>query len=175
MPPRSTSTWSSWTSLAALAAAFASSVALSSRISSTRRPRMPPAALMSSTTILATLAPAMPMKDSAPVWSAITPTLMSSMALGLVAAGELEHLRPALVPGLRHDRRDLGVGDEALPAVRIPVEDHPDPVILVGIAEDERPLGPVLLPLLGTLGREDVLELLEVLERRRCQDHDRPP
>src|SRR3954468_19948443 len=100
---------------------------------------------------------------------------MSSMALGLVAAGELEHLRPALVSSLLHDRRHLGVGDEALPAVRIPVEDHPDPVVLAGIAEHERALGPVLLPLLGPLGREDVLELLEVLERRRCQEHDCPP
>ncbi len=33
-------------------------------------------------------------------------------------------------------RRDLGVGDEALPALLVPVEDHPDPVLLVGIAED---------------------------------------
>ena len=49
-----------------------------------------------------------------------------------------------LVAGLLHDRRDLGVGDEALPALRIPVEDHPDPVVFVGIAEDVRTLGPVL-------------------------------
>jgi hypothetical protein len=51
-----------------------------------------------------------------------------------------------------HDRRDLGVGKEALPALLIPVEDHPDPVVLIGIAKDERTLGPVLLSLLSALG-----------------------
>ena len=54
-----------------------------------------------------------------------------------------------LVPGFLHDRRDLGVGHEALPALLVPVEDHPDPIVLGGVAEDERALGPVLLALLA--------------------------
>jgi len=78
--------------------------------------------------------------------------------LRLVAAAELRHLRPALVPGLLHDRRDLRVGGEALPAVEIPVEDHPHPVVLIGVAEHERALRAVLLALLGTLGGEDPSE-----------------
>ena len=36
-------------------------------------------------------------------------------------------LRLRLVPGLLHDRRHLGVGDEALPALLVPVEDRPRP------------------------------------------------
>src|SRR5436305_1997546 len=140
MPPRSTSTWSSWTSLVAAAAASVSSLALSSISSSTRRPRRPPDALISSTTSVAALAWAPPRGERGPVWSAITPTLIvSRMAslLRVVAAAELGHLRAALVPGLLHDRRDLRVGGEALPALEIPVEDHPDAVVLVGIAEHE--------------------------------------
>src|SRR6185436_16795494 len=69
-------------------------------------------------------------------------------ALGLVAATELRHLGPSLVPGFLHDRRHLGVRGEALPAFPVPVEDHPDPVVLVGVSEDGRALGTVLLPLL---------------------------
>src|SRR5689334_8024409 len=78
MPPRMTSTSSFWTSFVAHSAAAASSVALSSRCSSSRRPRRPPLALMSPTTILATFALARPMIESGPVWSAMTPTLMGS-------------------------------------------------------------------------------------------------
>ena len=44
-----------------------------------------------------------------------------------------------------------------------------------GIAEDRRALRAVLLALLGALRREDLLEAVEVLDRRRCQDHRRPP
>src|ERR1035441_198307 len=157
MPPRSTSTWSSWTSLAAAAAACASSVALSSMSSSTRRPSRPPDALISSTTSVATLAWAPPMMDRAPVWSAITPILIASRMtslLRLVAAAE---------------RRDLRVGGEALPAVEIPVEDHPHPVVLVGVAEHERALRAVLPALLGTLGGEDAREAVEILDRGRRQ------
>src|SRR5438067_3469015 len=135
MPPRSTSTCSSRTSLVAAAAAWSSSLALSSISSSTRRPSTPPDALISSTTSVAVLAWAPPKGARAPVWSAITPTLIVSdmtSPLRVVAPAEFRHLRPALVPGLLHDRRDLGIGGKALPAVEIPVEDHPDPVALVG-------------------------------------------
>ena len=44
-----------------------------------------------------------------------------------------------------------GSDDEALPALLVPVEDHPDAIVLGGIAEDERALRPVLLALLGAL------------------------
>src|SRR5690242_19172476 len=77
---------------------------------------------------------------------------------GAELAGELRGLRPALVPGLLHDRRDVGVGDEALPALLVPVENRPDPIGLGRIAEDQRALGPVLLALLGALGGEDLQE-----------------
>src|SRR3954447_7128625 len=178
MPPSSTSTWSSWTSLVAAAAACASSLALSSISSSMRRPSRPPDALISSTTSVAVLAWASPKGDRAPVWSAITPTLIVSRMtslLGLVAAAELRHLRPALVPGLLHDRRDLRVGGEALPALEIPIEDHPDAIVLVGVAEHERALRAVLPALLGTLGGEDIREAIEVLDRGRRQEHPGPP
>src|SRR5687768_12481414 len=72
-------------------------------------------------------------------------------ALGVVLASELSRLRLPFVPGFLQDRRDLGVGDEALPSLRIPVEEHPDPVVLIGIAKHGRTFGPVLLTLLSAL------------------------
>jgi hypothetical protein len=51
-----------------------------------------------------------------------------------------------------NDRRDLWVGEEALKALLIPVVEHPDPVVLIGIAKDGRTLGTVLLSLLSALG-----------------------
>src|SRR5947209_20171733 len=101
------------------------------------------------------------MMDRAPVSSAITPTLIASRMtslLRLVLPADFRHLRPALVPGLLHDRRDIRIGGEAPPAVEIPVEDHPDPISLVGVAEHERALRAVLLTLLSTFGREDTRE-----------------
>ena len=53
---------------------------------------------------------------------------------------------------LRAVNQDLRVADEALPALRVPIEEHPDPVFLIGIAKHSRALGPVLLSLLGALG-----------------------
>jgi hypothetical protein len=55
-----------------------------------------------------------------------------------------------------------------LPTFGVPVEDHPDAVVLVGIAKDERTLGPVLASLLGARRREDVREAVEVLDRSGC-------
>ncbi len=72
--------------------------------------------------------------------------------LGAVLAAELRRLEPTFGPGFFQDWWDLGVGDEALPALLIPVEDCPDPVVLIGIAKDEHTLGPVLLSLLSALG-----------------------
>ena len=51
--------------------------------------------------------------------------------LGVVLADELRGLGSAHVPGHLQDRRDVGVGDEVLPALAVPVEEHPDPVVLV--------------------------------------------
>ena len=45
----------------------------------------------------------------------------------------------------------------------------------VGITEDVRALGAVLPPLVCALGREDLHEAVEVLERRRLQDHVASP
>jgi hypothetical protein len=55
--------------------------------------------------------------------------------LAVELAGELRDLWPTCVPGFLKDRRDLGVRDEVLPALRIPVEEHPDPALLIGIAK----------------------------------------
>src|SRR5579862_2641732 len=91
--------------------------------------------------------------------------------LGVEVADELRHLRPVRVTGLLHDRRHLGVGGEVLPAVHVPVEDGPDPVLLVRVAEDGRALRAVQLALLGALRRVDLHEPVEILHCRRCQDH----
>src|ERR1700716_4356715 len=79
-------------------------------------------------------------------------------SLCVVPADERGRLRLADVSGFAQDRRYLGVSDEALPAVGVPVEQDPDPVALDRVAEHCRALGPVLLALLGALGREDVQE-----------------
>src|SRR4051812_22723892 len=168
MPPNTTSTWSSWISFVATASAAASSVSLSSRWSSMCRPNRPPRALMSSITMRATFAPATPMNERAPVWSVITPTLIGS---GVIAPAELGDLRGSLVPGLLHDRRDLRVRGEGLPALGVPVEDHPHAIVLVGVPEDDCALGPMLTPFVGALGRENRFELVEVSDGGCCQKH----
>src|SRR6266571_3224434 len=120
MPPKITSTWSCWTSFIALASPTLSVVSLSSRYSSILRPNRPPLALMSSITILATFALAIPMNERAPVWSVITPTLIrraeadSSIAFSPLQTG-LSGLDEELVPFLlmllvRGDRRDDALG-----------------------------------------------------------------
>jgi hypothetical protein len=55
---------------------------------------------------------------------------------GVVLTEELRPLGRAFVPGFLQHRWDFGVGDEALPALFVPVEERPDPVALVGIAKD---------------------------------------
>ena len=94
-----------------------------------------------------------------------------SQQLGVVHAAECGHLRLALVPGLVQDRRDLGVGHEGLPAIGSPVEEHPDAVGLDGIAKDGRTLRTVLPALVGPGGREDLQELVEILDLSGCQHH----
>src|SRR5712691_5945865 len=90
---------------------------------------------------------------------------------GVAVADELRRLRPRLVSGLLHDRRHLRIRDEALPALLVPVEDDPHPILLGGIAEDRRAFRSVLLALLGPLRREDVHEPVEILDLRRCEEH----
>src|SRR5439155_17396944 len=60
--------------------------------------------------------------------------------LGLVPTTELRCLRLALVPGLLEHGRNVRVRDEPLPALLIPLEQCPNPVTLVGVAEDDRAL-----------------------------------
>ena len=85
------------------AAAISSSVPLSSTISSTCRPSSPPLALMSPTTIRATLVFAAPTNESGPVWSAMTPTLTGSpTACDAVMLASLGMSEPAFDFELRH-------------------------------------------------------------------------
>jgi hypothetical protein len=72
--------------------------------------------------------------------------------LRVVLAAELGRLGPTLVPGFLNDRWDVGVGEELVKTLLIPVKEHPDPVVLIGIAKDCCTLGPVLLSLLSALG-----------------------
>src|SRR3954467_9451082 len=94
--------------------------------------------------------------------------------LGVVLPAQPGRLGPAHVAGFFQDRRDIRVGDEVLPAFGIPVEEHPDAVVLIRITKDRGPLGAVLLSLLSALGREDLQESVEVLNLGRCQNHLTP-
>src|SRR6476660_6318902 len=72
-------------------------------ISSSCRPSRPPLALMSPTTILATLALASPANSSGPVSSAMTPTLIDAAmmsSLGLSVSVALERQQRRVVQGL---------------------------------------------------------------------------
>jgi hypothetical protein len=103
----------------------------------------------------------------------ITPNGAGSgpLELGLVLASERRHLGPTFEPGILEDRGDLGIGHEAVIALLVPVENHPDPLVVIGIAKDVRTPGPVLLSLLSALGRERVPEAVEILDLDRGQDH----
>jgi hypothetical protein len=73
--------------------------------------------------------------------------------LGVVLAEELRGLGRAFgKSGLLEDRRGLRVRGEASPAGLVPVEDRPDPVAVIWIPEDVRPLAAVLLSLFSALG-----------------------
>src|SRR5439155_1416397 len=178
MPPTTSST-SRWTSFVAAASATSSSVALSSTNNSIGRPSSPPRALMSSITILVTFTLAMPMKDSAPVWSVMRPTragrlivlviVASSRAVGAEKAGGFGL---AEVSGLLEDRRDLGVGHEFRPTGLVPVEQRPHAVLLGGVAEHGRALRAVERALVGAPRPEHLEESVDILDGRRCQDHD---
>src|SRR5262245_26478232 len=91
--------------------------------------------------------------------------------LGFTPGCERQRLRLAGVSRVLHDRRNLGIAYEALPALLVPVEDRPHPVRRGGIPEDQRSPGPVQLPLRGAAGGEDLQELVEIRDRRRCEQH----
>src|SRR5438270_12197265 len=179
MPPTTTSTARS-TSLAAAASATASSVALSSTNNSTGRPRRPPRSLMSSITILAMLALAMPMNERGPVWSVMRPTRAGRLMVLIVrpsrAVGAEEERGHGLVEvtGFLDDREGFGIGDEVRPPGFVPVEEHPDAVLLSRVAEHVRTLAAVLGALVRALGAEHVQEPVDVLDLCRCQDHGLP-
>src|SRR5437016_11118924 len=178
MPPTTTSTSRS-TSFVAAASATSSSVALSSTNNSIGRPSRPPRALMSSITILVTFTLAMPMKDSAPVWSVMRPIRAGRLIVPVIVASSravgAEKARGfglAQVSGLFEDRRDLGVGHELRPTGFVPVEQRPHAVLLGGVAEHGRALRAVERALVGALRPEHLEESVDVLDGRRCQDHD---
>src|SRR6476646_11551208 len=90
---------------------------------------------------------------------------------GVEAADEFRGLQLPFHPGCSQDRANVRVGDEALPALLVPVEDPPDPVALGRVAEDDRSLGAVLLALLRCTSREDLDEAVDVLDMCRCDQH----
>src|SRR5450432_941248 len=94
---------------------------------------------------------------------------------GGVTAAEFRGLRLSDVAGLLHDSWGLGVGNELLPAVGVPVEEDPNPVVLDRVAEHGRALGAMHCALLGALRRENLEEALVVFDLRGCQDHCRSP
>src|SRR5437879_2103074 len=100
---------------------------------------------------------------------------ISAESSGEAVSAERHNLRPALVTGLHHDRRDFRVGHEACPALFIPIEERPHAVFLARIAEDGTALGAVLLALVGALGREDLQELVEIIDRCRRENHHSSP
>src|SRR3954463_11991243 len=79
-------------------------------------------------------------------------TPLRKLVLRVVLPAERRSLGLTLVPGFLQDGRDVGVGDEALPACLIPVEEHPDLVVLTGIAKHCCAFGAVLLSLLSAFG-----------------------
>jgi hypothetical protein len=56
-----------------------------------------------------------------------------------------------LEPRLMKDQRHLRIGQEVVIALLIHVENHPDPIVLIGVAKDARTLGPRLLSLFSPL------------------------
>src|SRR3954447_19538224 len=99
------------------------------------------------------------------------PASVRDALLRVVTSAESCRLWLALVPSLLQDRRHRRIRHEALPPLRIPVEQDPNAVLVVRIPEHLRALRPVLPPLLRALGREDPLELVEILDFRRCEHH----
>src|SRR3954462_14637783 len=100
-----------------------------------------------------------------------TPTSRRGLRVGL-AGGREGHWR-RLHPTVLEDLRDPWVGDVALPALVVPVEDGEDPVGVFAVAEDLRAPRSVLLSELCALGREDLPEAVEVVDLRGSENHQR--
>ena len=64
-----------------------------------------------------------------------------------------------------------GSETEALPAASSQSKSTHTRSASFGVTIDGRTLGAVLLSLLGTLGREDLQEAIEIFDRRRCENH----
>jgi hypothetical protein len=90
---------------------------------------------------------------------------------GVVLAGGLRLHGRAQESGLLEDCRDLGICHELPVVLHLPIEGHPHPAGVIGIAEDVGALGPVLLSLLGALGREGLQELTDAGDLGSGQDH----
>src|SRR5204863_1597879 len=90
--------------------------------------------------------------------------------LCVVGAAQCRRLRLPLMTSLLQDRRHRRIRHKALPPLRIPIEQHPHTVLLIGIAEDLRSLRPMLPTLVRALRREDPLKLVEILDLR-CRQH----
>src|SRR5260221_14023442 len=90
---------------------------------------------------------------------------------GVAATDEFRGLQLLLPPGCRQERGTVRVGREALEALLVPVEDPPDPVALVRVAEEDRSLRAVLLANLHCTSREERPEAVDVLDPCRCEQH----
>src|SRR5215510_1818799 len=97
------------------------------------------------------------------------------MHLGVQLTPELCHLRLRFVARFFQDGWDFGVGDKVLPALLIPVEEHPDPVGLIRIAKDGRTLGTMLLSLLSALAFKYLHPAVEIFDLRCGEYHDAIP
>src|SRR5262249_54543901 len=93
----------------------------------------------------------------------------------LVGAEHQRGLGLAEGSGFLEDRRGIGGGDEPRPPPLVPVVPPPHPVLLGGIAEHRRTLGAVEGALFGGFCAEQLQESVDVLDGRRCKDHDFPP
>ena len=63
-------------------------------------------------------------------------------SLGVALTRELGRLRLAFEPRLLEDRGHLRVGQKVLVALLVPVKEHPNPVVVVGIAKTCEPFEP---------------------------------
>ena len=110
-------------------------------------------------------------------WKQQTPAAFegrSGSELCVVLADGLRQHGPTLKAGLLEDGRHLGIGQEVLIALLIPVEHDPEPIGVRGVAKDLRTLRPVLPSLCSTLGREAVPEAVKIFDFYCGQNHRSP-
>jgi hypothetical protein len=92
-----------------------------------------------------------------------------------VLPDKLRFLGPVLEPGFFKDRRHVGVGHQVPIALLVPLEEHPEPGVVIRVAEDVRALAPVVSALLSALGAERGPEAVEILDLHGGQDQLCPP